>query len=110
MEIWKDCKGYEGLYQVSDNGIVWSVRSQKKLKPAMNTKGYLFVSLYARNGKIKNEYIHRLVALAFLENPNNYPQVNHKDEDKHNNTVENLEWMTCKDNINYGTGRYWKND
>lgn len=59
--------------------------------------------LYAKNGKAKHEYIHRLVAIAFLDNPDNLPQVNHKDENKANNCVENLEWCSVKYNINYGT-------
>lgn len=102
-EIWKDVKGYEGLYQVSNLGRIWSVKSQKYLKPWVNTCGYHLVGLISKNGKQKKEQIHRLVALAFIENPNNYPQVNHKDENKGNNCVENLEWVTAKQNCNYGT-------
>lgn len=102
-EIWRDCKGYEEKYQVSNLGRVWSVKRQNYLTPHIHTKGYLQVTMMAKNGKRKQEFIHRLVALAFIDNPNNLPQVNHKDENKTNNTVENLEWMTCKDNINYGS-------
>ena len=102
-EIWKDCKGYEGKYQVSNQGRIWSVVSQRYLKPRLDSKGYWIVNLTAPNGKKKTERIHRLVALAFIENPNNLPQVNHKDENKQNCNVDNLEWCDAKYNINYGT-------
>ena len=104
-EIWKDCKGYEGKYQVSSLGRVWSVKSQKIMKSFdINKKtGYQGINLIAKNGKKKREYIHRLVALAFLENPNNFPEVNHKDENPRNNALTNLEWCDRKYNVNYGT-------
>lgn len=102
-EIWRDCKGYDGKYQVSNLGRIWSVKNQKYLTPYVHTKGYLGVTMVAKNGKRKGELIHRLVALAFINNPEKKPQVNHKDEDKTNNCVDNLEWCTCKENINYGT-------
>ena len=102
-EIWKDCKGYEGKYQVSNLGRVWSIGSQKYLKGSYDKDGYIRVNLTAKNGKVKMERVHRLVALVFLDNPNNYPQVNHKDENKQNNCVDNLEWCDAKYNINYGT-------
>lgn len=102
-EIWKDCKGYEGLYQVSNQGRVWSVKGQRYFTGSVNNRGYYATTLTAKNGKRKTEMIHRLVALAFLDNPNNYPQVNHKDENKLNNCVDNLEWCDAKYNINYGT-------
>lgn len=101
-EIWKDIKGYEG-YQVSNLGRVWSVRSQSYLKGAINHGGYQSVQMKANNGKFKREYVHRLVALAFIPNPAGLPQVNHKDENKINNTVENLEWCSHNYNQNYGT-------
>ena len=104
-EIWKDCKGYEGKYQVSNFGRVWNVNNQKYLKPWISKGGYYLVNLMSKNGKIKHELIHRLVAIAFIDNPCNYPQVNHKDEDKTNNCVDNLEWCDCKYNNNYGTAR-----
>lgn len=91
-EIWKDCKGYEGLYQVSNLGRVWNIKLQRYLKGSYDKDGYIQVYLTAKNGKCKIERVHRLVALAFLDNPNNYPQVNHKDENKSNNCVDNLEW------------------
>ena len=83
-EVWKDIPQYEGLYQVSNFGRVWSVRSQKVLKPRLS-HGYERVALYARNGKIKDELIHRLVGLAFIPNPNHLPQINHIDQNKSNN-------------------------
>lgn len=101
-EVWKDIKGYEG-YQISNYGRVWSAKSQRILKGGINNSGYHFVQMKAKNGKFKREYIHRLVAMAFIPNPDNLPQVNHKDEDKANNNVENLEWCTHKYNQNYGT-------
>lgn len=100
-EIWKDCKGYEGLYQVSNLGRVWSIRSQRYLKGSYDKDGYIQVYLTAKNGKTKIERVHRLVALVFLDNPNNYPQVNHKDENKGNNCVDNLEWRDAKYNTTY---------
>lgn len=100
-EIWMDCKGYPN-YQISSLGRVWSKKRQIYLKPSKNTSGYLQVSLYTDNGKIKRELIHRLVAIAFLENPNKYPCVNHKDENKENNNITNLEWCSRSYNINYG--------
>ena len=102
-EIWKDCKGYEGKYQVSNFGRVWNANNQRYLKPWISKGGYYLVNLISKNGKIKHESIHRLVAIAFIDNPCNYPQVNHKDEDKTNNRVDNLEWCDSKYNNNYGT-------
>lgn len=103
-EIWKDVKHYEGLYRISNFGRVWSVHKQDYKVPHTKENGYMFVQLY-KNGVMKNEYIHRLVALTFIPNPKNLPQVNHKDEDKSNNSVNNLEWCDCKYNNNYGTAR-----
>lgn len=97
-EIWKDVKGYEGLYQISNMGRVWSVRKQNYLRP-YEANGYLKVSLIAKNGKLKREYVHRLVALAFIDNPDNLPVVNHKDGNKNNNDVNNLEWVTRSYNV-----------
>jgi len=114
-EIWKDCKHYEGLYQVSNYGRVKSLErdvptkkggtyhvNEKFLAHKVHNRGYLFVELWKHN-KPHKEYVHRLVAMAFIPNPNNYPTVNHKDEDKQNNYVDNLEWMTYQDNNNYGS-------
>lgn len=102
-ELWKDCKGYEGKYQVSSNGRVWSIKSQQYLAARSDKEGYLLLTLYAKNGKAKTEKVHRLVALAFIDNPNGFPQVNHKDENKANNCVDNLEWVSASYNVNYGT-------
>lgn len=107
-EIYKDIEGYEGLYQVSNLGNVKSlvnnkgVAREKVLKPFINSDGYKRVIL-CKNNTIKGLKIHRLVAKSFIENPNNYPCVNHKDECKTNNVVSNLEWCTHKYNINWGT-------
>ena len=97
-EIWKDIDGYEGLYQVSNLGRVKSFNynrtgKEMNLKPVntCNGFGYLYVNLN-KNGKTRLFYIHRLVAKAFLENPDHKSDVNHKDENKTNNCVENLEW------------------
>ena len=82
-------------------GIRAKVLASDKLFRYTNNKGYQMIHLRAKN-KSKLYSIHRLVAEAFIENPNNYPQINHKDEDKTNNCVSNLEWCTCKYNNNYG--------
>lgn len=104
-EIWKDVVGWEGLYQVSSYGRVKSFRKREPrlLSTCVGTHGYCVVLLHDGNGQRKNERVHRLVAQAFIPNPNNYPYINHKDEDKTNNQVENLEWCTPKYNLNYGT-------
>lgn len=103
-EIFKDIKDYEGLYQVSNLGRVYSIRTNKFLKPKLNRCGYLSVNLKYKGSHVTKS-IHRLVAQAFIPNPNDFPQVNHKDEDKTNNCVDNLEWCSAKYNINYGTAR-----
>lgn len=100
----RDIKGYEGIYAVTSYGRVWSYRRNKFLKPADNGKGYLFVVLSV-NGQQKTQKIHRLVAQAFLANPDGLPQVNHKDENKDNNRVSNLEWCDNKYNVTYSIGR-----
>lgn len=102
-EFWKDIEGFEGLYQVSNLGRVRSLRKNIILKSRITRKGYEGVILYTNNIP-KGYYIHRLVATAFIPNPDNLPQVNHKDENKTNNCVDNLEWCTPKYNVNYGTG------
>lgn len=101
-EVFKDIKDYEGLYQVSNLGRVYSIRTNKFLKPKLNRCGYLSVNLKYKGSRVTKS-IHRLVAEAFIENVNDLPQVNHIDEDKTNNCVDNLEWCSAKYNINYGT-------
>lgn len=106
-EIWKNIVGYEGLYQVSNLGNVKSLNyrrtgKERILKPGNYKEGYLYVIL-CKNRKLKHFTIHRLVAQAFLENPDHKSDVNHKDENKTNNCVNNLEWMSRKENINFGT-------
>lgn len=100
----KDIEGYEGRYAVMDNGEVWSYKTKRFLKFGKHKCGYLQVALWTNN-KPKYYFVHRLVANAFIPNPNNFPQVNHKDEDKTNNCVDNLEWCDRKYNMNYGTMR-----
>lgn len=106
VEIWKDIEGYFGLYQVSSLGRVKSLNynrtGKERILKAGKCNGYLRVVL-CKEGEIKNHFVHRLVAIAFLPNPNNYPQINHRDEDKTNNTIQNLQWCSSQYNINYGT-------
>ena len=128
IEEWRDVKGFEGYYQVSNTGKVKSIgryvkrngrpvfRKGRILKPGVDGCGYFEVCL-SKNGVHKTTHIHRLAAEAFLPNPNNLPCVNHKDEDKKNNFVcvndngfvdpskSNLEWCTQEYNINFGTAR-----
>lgn len=110
-EIWKDVVGYEGFYQVSNKGNIYSVERKDSigrkiggriLKPTYDKYGYLQVNL-CKNGKLKTIFRHRLVAEAFIPNQNNYLEINHKDEVKTNNNVDNLEWCTSKYNANHGT-------
>lgn len=115
-EIWKDIKGYEGKYQVSSIGRVKSLKrtlspgyygkgrttEEMLLRPFANQQGYLRVQL-SKNSQRKKYMVHRLVAEAFIPNPNNYKCINHKDETHTNNNVDNLEWCTHKYNSNYGT-------
>ena len=106
IEEWKDIKGYEGRYQVSNMGRIKSLprmtrtgyRNGVMLKPIKSSLGYMLVGLSRKLYKV-----HRLVAETFLDNPQNLKYINHKDEDKTNNCVSNLEWCTCEYNNNYGT-------
>lgn len=97
IEEWRDVKGFEGLYQVNNYGQVKSLRKDALLKPAKSKYGYMLCVL-CKNGVMHDRRVHRLVAEAFLENPRSLPQVNHKDGNKSNNNVENLEWCTCSEN------------
>lgn len=109
-EIWKDIVGFEGKYQISNLGNVRSLNYRnsgyaRNLTPKTNCKGYNWVILY--NGKIKKPVlIHRLVAKAFIDNPNGYPIINHKDEIKTNNVADNLEWCTLSYNVIYSMERH----
>ena len=119
IEEWRDIKGYEKLYQVSNLGRVKSLpkfhrtskfyssigymSKEKILKPLKQSCNYLQVDLCDINGKRRKKYIHKLVAEAFIPNPNNYEYVNHKDEKKTNNKIDNLEWCSFDYNLNYGT-------
>lgn len=120
-EIWKDIKGYEGLYQVSNLGRVRNIKHNRVKNTTIRPNGYEYVKL-SKDNSTKNFTIHRLVAMTFIDNPNNLSDVNHKDEDKLNNSVTNLEWVSHQDNLNYGTRNiragkrnrislklYWKN-
>lgn len=105
QEVWKDIPDYEGLYQVSNLGRVKSLqrKNQEQLKTQrINKQGYLMTQLW-KNNICRTKRTNRLVAQAFIPNPNNLPQVNHKDENKLNNCVSNLEWCTDEYNKNYGT-------
>ena len=103
-EVWKDIAGYDGLYQVSNLGRVRSLKfgKVKILKLGKVRNRYIQVGLY-KNRERKMCKVHRLVGQAFLLNPNNLPEINHRDEDKTNNRVENLEWCDRKYNNNFGT-------
>lgn len=118
METWKDIKGYEGLYQVSNLGNIRSLDKKindyrganvrlikgKLLTPFDNGNGYLVIGLI-HNGARKNFYMHRLVATYFVPNPDGKPVINHKDRNKYNNKAENLEWVTQRENVLYSAER-----
>ena len=117
QEIWRDIPGYEGFYQVSNFGEVKSVdakwscmhngkqifkyRVGRKLKQFPNSRDYLRVGLTKNN----RQFVHRLVAQSFIDNPNNKPHINHKDGNPQNNRFDNLEWVTHQENLKY----YWDN-
>ena len=115
-EVWKEIKGYEGRYLISNLGRVrgyprWveQPRGGKRyidghiLAQRLSGNGYMTIRLIGADGKNRTYTTHRLVALNFIDNPSNLPCVNHKDENKLNNCASNLEWVTYKENINYGT-------
>lgn len=118
-EVWKDIPGYEGQYQASIFGYIRSIKRKVEKKGHLPSvalvhgkimspwidrdTGYLKVNLYTKDHKRKEKKLHRLIALTFIPNPQNKETVNHKDENKFNNTVKNLEWMTNEENLNYGT-------
>ena len=115
MEIWKDVPGFEGIYQVTRDGRVRSLDrttlykdkhlrfvSGREMKPFMDRHGYKVVTL-KKNRYKKHWFVHRIVGITYIPNPDNLPQINHKDEVKTNNNVENLEWCTNYYNEVYGT-------
>lgn len=101
-EEWRAVSGYEGRYEISNYGRVKNVKLNHILKPLLVIGGYFRVDL-SSNNNVKHFRLHKLVAEAFIPNPNNLPQINHKDENKSNNRADNLEWCTAKYNANYGT-------
>ena len=107
MEIWKDIKGYEGLYLISNLGRIKSLKynEEKLLQPYMTSTGYYKIDLRKNNVR-KIKPIHRLVAETFIPKSNGYSEVNHKDGNKKNNNINNLEWVTRAENIkhSYATG------
>lgn len=111
MEEWRGIEGYLG-YEVSNFGSIRSCLSNRHvmtdtwrvLSPRVDLNGYLFVNLYDEHHNMKSMKIHRLVAKVFIPNPNDYQQVNHKDENKFNNKSSNLEWCNSRYNVNYGSG------
>ena len=122
MEIWKDVVGYEGIYQVSNEGRIKRIgkyrnqvtewESNKILKPAIKNNGYMYCQL-SRDNKTSPKMVHRLVAEAFIDNPHNKPTVNHIDGNRTNNNVSNLEWATYTENNThslYELNNYKKGD
>lgn len=109
QEVWKDINNYLGLYQVSNFGNIRSLKRNntngKILKQVKDKDGYVRVTL-SKNNLRKNYFVHRLVAQTFIPNPQNLPQVNHKDVNPLNNNVDNLEWCNSKYNNNYGNRVY----
>ena len=99
---WKEIEGTNGYYFISDEGKVFSTRNNKMLSTQVLPNGYCRIELNI-DGEVRRELIHRLVAEAFIPNPNNYPIINHKDENPSNNHADNLEWCTQEYNCNYGT-------
>ena len=98
--IWKTIEGTDGEYQVSDTGLVKTTKTGHVLRPAVSRHGYERVCLFKMDRK-RRYRVHRLVAMAFIPNPDNLPQVNHKDGNKRNNHVSNLEWITNEDNMHH---------
>lgn len=102
LEVWKTVPGFNGRYKVSDQGRVYSKYSKRFLKPKTDKSGYKIVAL-SKAQKVTHIGVHRLVAFAFIDNPQNKPCVNHKNEIKDDNRASNIEWVTVKENDNYGT-------
>ena len=102
-EYWKPVVGYEEHYQVSNFGRVKSIKFGKEIILKQHIRGGYYSVVLSKNGIVKRYSVHRLVAQAFIDNSDNLPQINHKDEDKTNNNVDNLEWCDSEYNNNYGT-------
>lgn len=100
-EVWKDIVNYETLYQVSNHGNIKNLKTNRILKPTKQNTGYMFVTLSKPQQGRKTVSVHRLVATAFIPNPNNFPQVNHTDGNKENNHCSNLEWCDQSTNIRH---------
>lgn len=98
----KDVVGYEGLYTIDENGKIYGIKRKKFLRTRIDGTGYATVRL-CKNGTDTTHMVHRLIAEAFIPNPNHLPFINHKDEVKTNNNIDNLEWCDHKYNCNYGT-------
>jgi hypothetical protein len=111
-EVWNDIKGYKGYYKISNFGNIKSldreldnkrgkfIKKGKLMRPILSLGGYLKINLYIR-GKMKTKLIHRLVAINFIRNKSNKKEVNHKDGNKRNNHIDNLEWVTAKENTTH---------
>lgn len=111
MEEWREIKGYEGLYEVSNTGKVRSLKratTRGKILRFQTDKDGYFKCCLCKENKKTTAFVHRLVAIAFIDNPKNYPIINHKDECKNNNNVENLEWCSYQYNATYN-GVHLKN-
>lgn len=101
-EIWKNIEGYENRYEISNLGNIRNKQTKHIFSQKINKYGYKIVRFrFRKQNKYFHELVHRLVAKAFISNPNNYPQVNHKDGNKQNNCIDNLEWCTAKQNSNH---------
>lgn len=100
-EIWEEIQGFEGLYAVSNKGRVMNLKSGKVLKNRIDSFGYAMVYIHKGDGKPKNIKVHKLVAKTFIPNPDKLPQINHIDECKTNNNVENLEWVSASQNVRH---------
>lgn len=94
-----DIPGYEGLYAAEEDGSVWSLRKSIRLKPYVNTGGYMRVNLYGPDGSARHEYVHRLIANTFLPNPEDLPEINHINACRDDNRAVNLEWCDHLGNL-----------
>jgi hypothetical protein len=100
LQVFLPVKGFESRYKISSTGEVYSIKAKRLLKPRLNNRGYLCVELWV-NYQRKAAKVHRLVAETFVENPNNFKEVNHKDGNKLNNSANNLEWCSRSQNVKH---------